>query len=75
MVIRDNYEGIQTLAINGIEPSRQTIVDRTYPYVTEVYAVIRSDLSQNSLAYKLYEWLQSKDGKEAIKESGYIPIQ
>ena len=75
MMIRDNYKGIQTLAINGIEPNRQTIADRIYPYVAEVYAVIRSDLPKNCLAYKLYEWLQCKEGKEVIKESGYIPIK
>ncbi|MDR1792272.1 MAG: hypothetical protein LBR36_02360 [Bacteroidales bacterium] len=27
----------------------------------------------NSMTYKLYQWLQTEDGKAVIKESGYIP--
>ena len=75
MMIRDQYPGVQTLAINGIEANSKTIADRTYPYVAEVYAIIRSDLSKKNTAYKLYKWLQSKDGQAVVKESGYIPIK
>jgi phosphate transport system substrate-binding protein len=74
MMIRDNFPNIQMLAINGIEPNRQTIADRTYPYVSEVYAIIRSDLPKDDIAYILYEWFQSEDGQAIIKESGYVPI-
>jgi len=75
MMIRDQYPNVQTLAINGIEPNSKTIADGTYPYVAEVYAVIRSDLPKNDPAYKLYKWLQTKKGQAVIKESGYVPIK
>jgi phosphate transport system substrate-binding protein len=42
-------------------------------YYFEVYAAIRSDLDKSSMAYKLYEWFQTKAGKQIISESGYIP--
>jgi phosphate transport system substrate-binding protein len=74
MMIRNLYLDIQTFAINGIEPNRKTIADKTYPYVAEVYAIIRSDLPKNGLAYQLYEWLQSEEGQTVIIESGYVPI-
>jgi phosphate transport system substrate-binding protein len=61
------------VAINGIYPDRDTISDQSYPYVAEVYAVIRSDLDESSMAYKLYEWLQTKEGKQVISESKYLP--
>jgi len=35
-------------------------------------AVIRSDLDKSSMAYKLYELLQTETGKGAIAESGYV---
>ncbi len=70
-IVRDEF--VKSLAINGIRPERQSIQNRTYPYVAEVYATIRSDLDRNSMAYKLYELLQSDRGKKAISESGYIP--
>jgi len=75
IMIDNEFPNVQILAINGIEPNSKTITDRTYPYISELYAVIRSDLQENSLAYKLYEWLQGKEGQKTIKECGYIPIK
>jgi phosphate transport system substrate-binding protein len=64
---------VKSIAINGIYPGKETIGSKSYPYVAEVYAVIRSDLDESSMAYKLYEWLQTEAGKQIIGESGYIP--
>jgi phosphate transport system substrate-binding protein len=70
MVVGD---GVKSIAINGIYADRETIGDRSYPYTAEVYAAIRSDLDTSSMAYKLYEWLQTPEGKQTISNSGYIP--
>lgn len=70
-IVRDEY--VKSLAINGIYPDQKLIRNKTYPFVAEVYATIRSDLDKNSMAYKLYELLQTGAGKAAIAESGYIP--
>ena len=64
----------KTIAINGINPDKESISRNSYPLVTEVYAVIRSDLSESSMAYKVYEWLQTEAGKGVISESGYVAI-
>jgi phosphate transport system substrate-binding protein len=63
----------KTIAIEGINPSKENIINGSYPLVTEVFAVIRSDLDRSSMAYKLYELLQTELGKQVISESGYIP--
>ena len=73
MVIEEYRNAVKTIAVNGILPNRETIVNRTYPFVAEVYATIRSDLDRNSTAYKLYELLQTNAGKSVIAEGGYIP--
>jgi len=75
IMLQDQLLKLKSLFINDIEPNSETITNRTYPYVSEVYVVIRSDLPKNSFAYKLYEWLQTKEGQAVIKESGYIPIK
>lgn len=75
-IVRDDAAGAQnvkTLAVNGITPDQNSIANKTYPFVAPVYVSIRSDLDRNSMAYKMYEWLQTQAGKEAIAESGYIP--
>lgn len=64
---------IKTIAIDGVRPDIETISDKSYPYTTEVYAVIRSDIDKSSMAYKVYQWLQTEEGRQAIKKSGYIP--
>jgi len=71
-IARSNKETVKTIAVNGISPSMASIINGSYPYVAEVYAVIRSDLDESSMAYKIYEWLQTENGKQVITESGYI---
>jgi phosphate transport system substrate-binding protein len=73
MVTDEVRNAVKTIAVNGILPNQETISNRQYPFVAEVYAIIRSDLDKNSMAYKLYELLQTVAGKNVIAESGYIP--
>lgn len=63
---------LKVLGIDGVQPNKQTIGNRSYPYTTEVYAVIRSDMDKSSMAYKIYEWLQTEIGKQVISKSGYL---
>ncbi len=71
-IVRDNGS-VKPVTISGIYPKKSTIENKTYPFIAEVYAVIRSDLDKSSMAYKLYELIQTKAGKSVITESGYIP--
>lgn len=63
---------VPKIAINGIFPDENTVKDRTYPFISEVHVAIRVDLDRNSMAYKLYEWLQSENAKSAITECGFL---
>ena len=63
---------VKSIAVEGIPPTYSTISDRSYPYTAEIYAVIRSDLSESSMAFKAYEWIQTESGRAAIAESKYI---
>lgn len=66
-------DSIKLLHIDGIYPDFNSLKMRTYPYTTEVFAVIRKDLEENTMAYKLYDLLLSSDGQDIVRESGYIP--
>jgi len=72
LIVRDN-ELVKSIAVDGIYPDKNTIKKRSYPFTAEVYAAIRTDLDKASMAYKLYELLQTKAGKNVISESGYFP--
>jgi phosphate transport system substrate-binding protein len=62
----------KSVTIDGVYPDKKTIGNKSYPYVAPVYAVIRSDLDKSSMAYKLYQWIQTESGKQTINESGYV---
>ncbi len=78
----NNYKDLQArvpdsevpkIAINGISPDKNTVRNRFYPFISEVHVAIRSDLDHNTMAYKLYEWMQSDSSKSTITECGFIP--
>jgi phosphate transport system substrate-binding protein len=74
-IIRDavGAGNVKSVEINKIYPNAKSIKNKSYPFVSNVYVSIRSDTDRNSTTFKLYEWLQTKAGKRAISESGYVP--
>ncbi len=66
-------DSIKLLAVDGVFPEFTTLKNNEYPYTTDVYAVIRSDLDTTSTAFKLYQLLLTTQGQNVISESGYIP--
>ena len=66
-------DSVKRLTIDGNYPDYNSIKNRDYAYATEVYAVIRKDLTTTSEAYQLYDLLSKTSGQNVIKESGYVP--
>jgi phosphate transport system substrate-binding protein len=60
-------------AVGGVYPDAVTMRNRTYPLTTEVYAIVRSDLDRGSMAYGLYEWLQTESASAVLEECGFLP--
>lgn len=73
MQARVSDSEVPKIAVNGIFPDEKTVKNRTYPFISGVHVAIRSDLNHNSMAYKLYQWLQSENAKPTITECGFIP--
>ena len=71
--VRSSDNSVPKIAINNIFPDKITVQNRTYPFISEVHVAIRSDLDRNSMAYRLYEWLQSEQAKWSIVECGFVP--
>lgn len=67
------FDDLTMIPINDVTPDKNTIKDRKYPFVAEVYMIIRSDLDKSSMANKIYELMQTDIGKQIISESGYVP--
>lgn len=73
MVRESSYA--KSLSINGIAPNSNTIKDGSYPYVSEIYAAVRSDIDKSSIAYQLYNYLTTDKGQAIVTESGYVPFK
>lgn len=67
--------GLQMIAVNGVVPSNETIADGTYPLLNEYYVVIRAEESEDSPARRLRDWILTEEGRNAILDAGYIPLQ
>lgn len=64
---------VKLLALNGIEPTEETIADGSYPIVAQIYAAARKGES-NPNVQAVIDWLRSDQGKELIRRSGYVPL-
>ena len=64
---------LRLLSVNGIEPKKETISDKTYPFSAEFYIVIRRDEPDNSPVRLLRDFLLSEEGRKIVEAAGYIP--
>lgn len=66
---------VDMLSIDGVMPSKETLTNNKYPFVSSIYAAVRKTEDHESMAYKLYQFLFTKKGADIIDESGYIAIR
>ena len=67
-------EGVKMISVDGVYPSSENIKNRSYPIITEFYAIHRSD-NENENIPLLIDWLLSEEGQELIEKTGYVGIQ
>ena len=67
-------DGVRLLAIDGVQPSNETIASGEYPYCQDVYAVIRADEPEDSPARILFNYLQTEECRDLIEAAGYVRL-
>ena len=72
MILKVN---LKLIKVNGIMPTNETIANNTYPLLTESFVAIRKNEPQGTNARKLYNYIRSNKGKEAMLEANYVPIE
>lgn len=65
---------VKMISLNGVYPSAENIQNRTYPIVTQFYAIYRKDNDNPNIPI-LIEWLLSDEGQRLIEETGYVRIK
>lgn len=67
-------EDLKVFSINGVMPSAETIKDKSYPYNTQGYLVIRKDEPQGSPARRLYDWFGCPISDDLLTQAGVSPL-
>jgi len=67
-------DNIRLLAVNGVEPTNESIASGDYPFVNEFFAVIRADAPEGSPERILFDWIQSDEGQDLVENEGYVSI-
>lgn len=73
-------EQIRLLALNGIEPTRETIRDGSYPIASNFFAITASPIGQpapeetNEDLRAFIDWILSEQGQRLIEETGYVGV-
>lgn len=64
---------IKLLAIDGVEPSIETIRSDEYPLSSEFYAVTAG--SNNPNVQPFIDWILSEEGQELVERTGFVSIE
>lgn len=65
-------DGYKLLAIDGVEPTEETIASGEYPLTVDVLAGISSSAAEDSPERALWLWLQGGVGQAFISSQGYL---
>ena len=62
------------IGVDGVAMTKENIKNDTYPYTSNVYTAVRSDIDKSSMAYRIFEFLTTEEGQAIVDESGYVPM-
>ncbi len=68
------HDRVKIISIDGVKPNSDTIAKREYSLCSEVFVAIRENEAADSTALIFRDWLFTRDGQNAIAQSGYVPI-
>lgn len=71
MVLPEDSGLMKFLSLDGVYPSPENIADNSYPLTGQLYAVSLAD-NDNEYVGKLLEFMTSEQGKQIVRETGYI---
>ena len=68
---KEKLETAKILAVDGVDPSNETIASGTYPLTNDFYVVIRASAPADSPERVLYNWICSEQGRTLVERENY----
>ena len=66
---------IKFIKVDGVAPTKETIISGEYPLSSYNYAIFRADEPEEGAVRRLAEWMTSYDGQLAIAKAGYATVE
>jgi phosphate transport system substrate-binding protein len=64
--------GTKTVAIDGISPSEETVLNKTYPYARPTFYYTNGEPTGE--AKKFLDFTLSAEGQKIVKQNGFVPL-
>ena len=68
-------DNIKFIKVDGVEPTKITIISGEYPLSSYNYAIFRADEPENGAVRRLAEWMTSYDGQLTAAKAGYATVE
>ena len=68
-------DNIKFIKVDGVEPTKITIISGEYPLSSYNYAIFRADEPEEGAVRRLAEWMTSYDGQLAAAKAGYATVE
>ena len=62
---------VDSLAVDGVKPTFETVADKTYPIAREVFWYV--DSASDGVTKEVVDFAVSDKGQEIVKEEGFVP--
>lgn len=68
-------DNIKFIKVDGVAPTKETIISGEYPLSSFNYAIFRADEPEEGAVRRLAEWMTSYDGQLAAAKAGYATVE
>ena len=68
-------DNIKFIKVDGVAPTKETIISGEYPLSSYNYAIFRADEPEEGAVCRLAEWMTSYDGQLAAAKAGYATVE
>lgn len=65
-------DGLKILAVDGVQPSVDTIRSGSYPFLNNYYVVAAAHPTEATQV--LFDWILSDEGQKLVAQEGYVPV-
>ncbi len=69
-----NDSNLKMLSLNGVEPTKENIRNKSYPIFSNFYAIYRASDADRKDIQKVVDFALSEKGQQIVEASGYVSL-